>query len=75
MGVRMDNVKKAFQKYAYAAADLADSVKRNIVKDGVIDDKTVNCLNDLIIATNELAEVQDEMLELNDENETNKKLN
>jgi hypothetical protein len=65
----MDNVKKAFQKYAYAATDLAESVKRNIIKDGVIDDKTVGHLNDLIIATNELAKVQDDMLEL-DENET-----
>jgi hypothetical protein len=71
----MDHVKKAFQKYAYAAADLADSVKRNIIKDGIIDDKTVNCLNDLIIATNELAEVQDEMLELENENESDQKLN
>ncbi len=52
-----DNAKKLFQKYVDAATDLAESVKRNITHDGIIDDKTVNKLNDFIIATNELAEM------------------
>lgn len=70
----MDRTKKAFQKYVNAATDLAESVKRNITKDGCIDDRTVSAVNDLIIATNELANINDELLEL-DENETDRKLN
>lgn len=69
----MDKTKDAFQEYVNSATDLAESVKNNIQKDGYIDDRTVNALNKFIIATNELANLQDDMLDL-DENETNEKL-
>lgn len=76
LGAVMDNAKKAFQKYVNSAADLAESVKRNITKDGIIDDKTVNLLNKFIIATNELANLQEDMLDLEeDENESDPHLN
>lgn len=72
-----ESARKLFQDYVNAATDLAESVKRNIIKDGVIDDTTVNKLNDFMIATNELANLQDDGLELeeDDENETDIKLN
>lgn len=72
-----ESARKLFQDYVNAATDLAESVKRNIVKDGIIDDATVNKLNDFMIATNELANLQDDGLELeeDDENETDIKLN
>lgn len=76
----MDKAKKLFQNYVNAATDLAESVKRNIVDDGIISDKTVNHLNDFQIATNALANLNDEMLGLdieddNEENETDPGLN
>lgn len=71
----MDKTKRAFQKFVDAATDLAESVKRNIQKDGYIDDRTAKAVNLYIIAMNELANLQDEMLELEDENETDQKLN
>ena len=69
-----DIAKRAFQKYVDTATELAESVKRNIVHDGIIDDKTVNKLNDFIIATNELAELPMNELE-SDMNESDLKLN
>lgn len=78
MGVIMDKgidkAKELFQNYVNAATDLAEAVKRNIQTDGFVDDKTVNALNNFRIATNELAELQDDMVGSNDENETNNKL-
>lgn len=56
-----DKTQLAFQKYVDAATDLAESVKRNIIKDGYVDDKTVNLLNNFFIATNEMANLQDEL--------------
>lgn len=71
--------KQLFQKYVDTATDFAESVKRNIVKDGIIDDKTVNYLNDFMIATNALANLEDHEIESedeeNDENEFDPKLN
>lgn len=67
----MDHFKRTFKKYVNAAADLAESVKRNIIKDGVIDDKTVNHLNDFMIANNEMADLNTAM-DFDDSNETNK---
>ena len=67
----MDRFRRTFKKYVNAAADLAESVKRNIIKDGVIDDKTVNHLNDFMVATNEMADLNDAM-DFEDDNETNK---
>ena len=69
-----DNAKKLFQNYVNAATDLAESVKRNITKDGVIDDKTVIFLNDFIIATNALANLEDDDVEYTDENESDPNL-
>lgn len=76
----MDKAKKLFQNYVNAATDLAESVKRNIIEDGIIDDQTVNHLNLLMIATNALANLNDEMLGLdpedaNEENESDPTLN
>lgn len=76
----MDNTtaKKLFQEYVNTATDLAESVKRNITKDGIIDDKTVNNLNAFMIATNNLANFQDDEVGLemeDDENENDPKLN
>jgi len=74
----MDKAKKLFQNYVNAATDLAESVKRNIIEDGIIDDTTVNHLNDLMIATNALAKLNDEMLGFDtddEENETDPGLN
>ena len=71
------NAKKLFQAYVDAATDLAESVKRNIVKNGMIDDKTVIKLNNFMIATNNLAEMQDDDVdyETDDENESDPTLN
>ncbi len=69
-----DETKKLFQTYINAATDLAESVKRNIQTDGYVDDKTVNHLNDFMIATNKLADLQDDMVDLDSElNETDTK--
>lgn len=72
----MDKAKKLFQNYVNTATDLAESVKRNITKDGTIDDATVLKLNDFMIATNELAEFQDDELPFEEDeihNEANEK--
>lgn len=47
-----DTTKKALLRYVDTANALAESVKRNIQKDGCIDDKTVLALNEFIIAAN-----------------------
>lgn len=57
----MKITKKAFAKYVNAAADLAESVRRNITKDGYIDEKTVLALNNLVIAANEITDLTDEL--------------
>lgn len=51
----MDKARKAFEKYVEAAELLAESVKRNIVHERVIDDETVVKLNNFIIAANEIS--------------------
>ncbi len=69
----VDIAKKMFQNYVDKAADLAESVKRNIVHEGVIDDETVVKLNNFIIASNEIADMP---LDFTDgENEDNITLN
>lgn len=65
----MGDTKKAFIKYVDAATDLAESVKRNIIKNGIIDDETVLKLNEFIIASNHVKDVTDEV------NESDPKLN
>lgn len=51
----MDLAKKAFVDYINAASDLAESVKDDIKKSGVISDETVLALNAFLIATNAVA--------------------
>lgn len=69
----MDKGKKAIQKYIETATNLAESVKRNIVHEGIIDDETVIKLNQFIISANEIADMLSELTD--DENENNLKLN
>lgn len=69
----MDKSKKAIQKYVDTATELAESVKRNIVHEGIIDDETILKLNKFIIAANEIADMLSELTL--DENETDKNLN
>lgn len=57
----MKLTKKNLAKYVNAATDLAESVKRNLTKDGCIDDKTVLALNEFVIATNEIIDFTDEL--------------
>jgi len=49
--------KRALMRYVDAATDLAESVKKNIAHDGIIDDKTVILLNEFIIAANAIADL------------------
>lgn len=56
-----DKTKKALVKYVNTATDLADSVKRNIVHDGAIDDETVIKLNNFIIAANAIEDLYREL--------------
>jgi len=67
-----DPVKIALQAYVEAAVDLAESVKRNIVHGGVIDNETVLKLNAFIISSNALEDL--EIIEI-DENESDSNLN
>jgi hypothetical protein len=75
MGADMavDKTKVLFKKYVDAGADLAESVKRNIVHEGVIDDETVLRLNDFITAANAMADLNHELTL--DSNEEDSKLN
>ena len=69
----MDKTKKAIQKYVDTASDLAESIKRNIQHEGIIDDETVLKLNAFIIASNEISDLLSQLTE--DGNERNTKLN
>lgn len=72
----MDKARKLLKQYVDAATDLAESVKRNIVKtEGCIDDTTVNKLNDFMIATNELAEFEEAEVLLEQEIQDNENEN
>lgn len=55
--------KEAFVKYVDTGHDLAENVKRNIQKDGCIDNKTVIALNEFIIASNNIQDLTDELHE------------
>jgi hypothetical protein len=45
---------KALNQYVNSASDLAESVKRNLKNNGIIDQKTVLLLNEFITAANEI---------------------
>jgi hypothetical protein len=55
--------KKALAKYVNTATDLAESVKRNIVHDGIIDNETVLKLNAFIIASNDIEDLNKQLSE------------
>ncbi len=57
--------KKQFQKYVDTAAALADAVKRDITKDGIITNRTILVLNEFIIASNDIADVIDSVRDPN----------
>jgi hypothetical protein len=69
----IDKAQQAFQDYVDTASDLAESVKRNIVHEGVIDDETVLKLNAFIIASNAMADLPMNLSE--DDNESDENLN
>lgn len=62
-GDNVDKTKKALMEYVNAASDFADQVKRNIKKDGTIDNKTVLALNRFTIAANAIADLTSELNE------------
>jgi len=53
--------KAQFVKYVNAVADLGDSLKKDIIKDGMISDNTILALNKLVIISNEIIDVTDEI--------------
>lgn len=57
----MKITKKQLAKYVNATADLGESVKKDITKDGYISDKTILALNDLYIIANEIADFTNEI--------------
>lgn len=57
----MDVTKRALAQYVNKAQDLAESIKRNIVKDGIVDDKTILALNAFIIASNAISDLQEDL--------------
>lgn len=67
----MDKAQKAFEKYVEAATILAESVKRNIVHEGVIDNETILKLNEFIIASNEIEDLLAVLVDSNNENNGN----
>jgi hypothetical protein len=68
-----DKTKKALINYVNTASDLADSVKNDIVHDGVVTDETVIKLNKFIIASNAIQDLYEELSK--DPKEENENLN
>ncbi len=54
-------------QYVDSANKLAEQVKKNIQKDGCIDDKTVLALNEYIIAANEIEDGTNVLRKQNDQ--------
>jgi len=64
--VMADNkTKQALKRYIDAAANLAELIKRNIQKDGCIDNKTVLALNEFVVASNEVADLTEQITATN----------
>ncbi len=63
-----NETKKALMAYVNTATDLAESVKRNIAKNGIIDNKTVLALNEFIIASNAIADLTEQLANDKDPN-------
>lgn len=57
----MDRTDQALKNYVNTATELAESVKRNVVHDGIVDDETINKLNAFMIACNEVSFLIDEL--------------
>lgn len=73
MSKKQDITRQALMKYVNSATDLAESVKRNITKSGIIDNKTVLALNEFIIASNAIADLTSQLTM--DTKDPNTKLN
>ena len=71
----MSKTRKALIAYVETASNLAESVKRNVQKDGRIDKKTILALNQFIIAANEIEHLKEELNNSDDSNESDRKLN
>ncbi len=61
----IDETQRALAVFVNRAADLADSVKKDIQKKGYISDKTVICLNDFIISMNSIADLTTALNQIN----------
>lgn len=57
----MDENKRMFANYINAARDLAESIKRDIQRDGKITNSTVLALNAFIISTNATQDITNEI--------------
>lgn len=58
----MSGISRAqFVRYVNAAHSLAELMKRNIQKDGIITNETVLALNEFIIASNDIKDLTDEL--------------
>ncbi len=69
MAKKPDKTKEALIAYVNSGQDLAESIKRNIVHEGIIDNETVIKLNAFIIASNAFSDITKQ---LTDETNTNK---
>lgn len=65
----MTLTRKEMLQYTNSAEALADSVKRDIQKDGIISTKSILALNDFVIAANLIADIIEQL------KAPNKKLN
>ncbi len=61
----IDETQRALAVFVNRAADLAESVKKDIQKKGYISDKTVICLNDFIISMNSIADLTTALNQIN----------
>lgn len=57
----MKITKKQLAKYVNAVADLGELLKKDLIKDGFISDKTILALNELYIIANEIADFTEEI--------------
>lgn len=62
----MGITKQAFIRYVDAGHNLAELIKKNIQKDGLITNETVLALNEFIISSNAVKDLTDELEEDNE---------
>lgn len=63
----MTITQRALAMYVNRAADLAESLKKDIQKRGYISDKTILALNAFIVAANNIKDLTDELDKINQE--------